>query len=120
MDSPTSSSEYDPLAYFMNTTMKFLYLSQLMHTNYFNRQTVKTFNTIIFAPTCFVLHKPSSGSYSLRIAKVTVWISICKSLLRYSVLWLHISFSRVVRVHYALRRICTVHNAHERVDAFFC
>jgi len=57
-----------------------------MHTNYFNCQTVKTFKTIIFAPTCFGLHKPSSGSYSLRIVEVTISIPIYKSLLEYSVL----------------------------------
>ena len=70
-----------------------LYMSQLMRTNYFNFQIVKTLKTIIFAPTCFGLHKPSSGSYGLRFAKVTVLIAIYKSLLKYSVLWLHISFS---------------------------
>ena len=44
----------------------------------------------MFAPTCFGLHKPSSGSYSLRFARVAIWTPIYKSLLRYSVLWLHI------------------------------
>jgi len=28
--------------------------------------------TIIFAPTCFGLHKPSSGSYSLCFTEVTI------------------------------------------------
>ena len=44
-----------------------------------------------FDPTCFGLHKPSSESYSLLFAKVTIFIPIYKSLLEYSVLWLHIS-----------------------------
>jgi len=94
--------------------LKVLYLSQLMHTNYFNCKTVKTFKTIIFAPTCSSLHKPSSGSYSLRFAKVTVLIAVYKLLLKYSVLWLHILFSPVcvcvcVCVFYAqgLNKICS-------------
>jgi len=53
-----------------------LHLSQLMHTNYFNYKTVKIFKTIIYASTCFGLHKPSSGSYRLRFAKVTLFIVI--------------------------------------------
>jgi len=52
------------------------------------------------------LHKSSSGNYSLRFAKVTIWIAVYKSLLKYSVLWLHISFSPVVHVYYAL---CILH-----------
>ena len=37
---------------------------QLMHTNY-NKifKEIKSFKIIIVAPTCFGLHKPSSGSY---------------------------------------------------------
>ena len=52
-----------------------------MHKHYFNSKTVKTSKTIIFAPTCFGLHKPLSGSYSPRFAKVTILIAINKSLL---------------------------------------
>jgi len=59
----------------------------------------------MYAPTCFGLHKPSSGSYSLRFAIVTMVTAIYKSSLKYSVLWLHISFSPVVRVYYALCRM---------------
>jgi len=36
---------------------------QLMHTNYYKIvKQLKSFNIIIAAPTCFGLHKPSSGS----------------------------------------------------------
>jgi len=52
--------------------------------------------------TCFGLHEPSSGSY---FAKVKTLIPIYKSLLKYSILLLHISFSPVVRVYYALCRM---------------
>ena len=35
-----------------------------MHTNYYKIvKLLKTFKIIIVAPTCFDLHKPSSGSY---------------------------------------------------------
>jgi len=46
-----------------------LYLSKLIHTNYFNCKIVKTFNTIIVAPTCFGLHKPSST-----LPKLQYWL----------------------------------------------
>ena len=37
---------------------------QLMHTNYYKIvKQLKSFKIIIVAPTCFGLHKPSSGSY---------------------------------------------------------
>ena len=90
------------------TCLKVLYLSQLMHTNYFNCKTVKTLKTIIFATACFGLHKPSSGRYSLHFAKVTILIAVYKSLLKYSVLWLLILFSPVVCVcvYYAQ---CIIH-----------
>ena len=36
---------------------------QLMHTNYYETvKLLKSFKIIIVAPTCFSLHKPSSGS----------------------------------------------------------
>jgi len=50
-----------------------------MHTNYFNCYSAKTIKTIIIAPTCFGLHKPSSGSYSLRFAKVNNFYSNLQS-----------------------------------------
>jgi len=37
---------------------------QLMHKNYYKIvKQLKSFKIIIVAPTCFGLHKPSSGSY---------------------------------------------------------
>jgi len=37
---------------------------QLMHTNYYKIvKRLKSFKIIIVAPTCFGLHKPSSGSF---------------------------------------------------------
>jgi len=43
-----------------------------MHTNYFKIvKLLRSFKIIITAPTCFGLHKPSSESYSLCLAKVT-------------------------------------------------
>jgi len=37
---------------------------QLMHTNYYKIvKQLKSFKTILVAPTCFGLHKPSSGSF---------------------------------------------------------
>jgi len=75
---------------------KVLYLSQLMLTNYFvTVKSLKQFKTVIFVPKCFDLHKPSSGSYSLRFAKVTILIATQKSLFKCSELWLHTSFSPV-------------------------
>jgi len=73
-----------------------------MRTNWFNCSTVKTFKTIIFAPICFGLHKPPSGTYSLRFVKVTILNALYKSLLKCSVLLQHILFSPVVLVCYAL------------------
>jgi len=60
-----------------------------MHTNYYKVvKQLKSFKTIIFTLACFGLHKPSSGSYSLCFAKVTILITI-----------MHCAF-------------CTVHNTH--------
>ena len=66
-----------PLEDFYETGYRVLYLSQPMHTNYYKIvKQLKSFKTIIIAPTCFALHKPSSGSYSLCFAQVTVLIPI--------------------------------------------
>ena len=41
--------------------------AQLMHTNYYKIiKQLKSFKIIILAPTCFGLHKPSSGSGRIR------------------------------------------------------
>jgi len=61
-----------------------------MHTNYYKTvKQLKSFKIIIVAPTCFGLHKPSSGSYSLCFAKVTMLTSITYRYLKLLVLWLH-------------------------------
>ena len=74
-----------------------------MHTSYYKivKQS-KSFTIVIVAPTCFGIHKPSSVKYSMRFAKVIILIAILyKSLFKCSVIWLHTSFSPVVRVYYA-------------------
>ena len=44
------------------------------HTNYSKIiELLKTFKTTIIAPTCFGLHEPSSGNYSLCFAKLRYW-----------------------------------------------
>ena len=61
-----------------------------MHTNYYKIvKTVKSYKIIIVAPTCFGLHKPSSGSYSLCFAEVTMLISVTYPYMKLWVLWLH-------------------------------
>jgi len=45
-----------------------------MHTNNF-KKIIKTFK-IIKVATCFGLHKPSSGSYSLCLAKITFLVPV--------------------------------------------
>ena len=60
-----------------------------MYTNYY--KIVKQFKSskiIIFAPTCFGLHKPSSGSYSMCFGKVAKLTSVTYPYLNLSVLWL--------------------------------
>jgi len=68
-----------------------------MHTNYYKIvKLLKSFKIIIVAPTCFGLHKPSSGSsqpvfrqsynvdfgYIYRYMKLSVsWLHICSALL---------------------------------------
>jgi len=60
---------------------------QLMHTNYYKIvKQLKSFKIIIFAPTCFGLRKPLSGSYSLCFAKVTMLTSVTYHYLMLSVL----------------------------------
>ena len=53
-----------------------------MHKNYYKIvKLLKSFKIMIAAPTCFGLHKPSTGSYSLCFAKVTVLLpddGLCK------------------------------------------
>ena len=56
---------------------------QLMHTNYYKIvKLLKLFKIITVGPTCFGLHKPSSGSYSLCFDKVAILSSVT-----YIVMW---------------------------------
>jgi len=53
---------------------------QLMHTNYYKIvKQLKSLKITIVAPTCFRLHKPSSGSsQSVLVLKLSVlWLHIC-------------------------------------------
>ena len=50
---------------------------QLTYTNYYKIvKLLKSFTIITVDATCFGLHKPSSGSYSMCFAKITMLISI--------------------------------------------
>jgi len=70
----------------------------------------KSFEIVIVAPTCFGLHKPSSGnsqpvlrwSYNVDFGYIYCYLKL-------SLLWLHILFSPVMRVD---RALCTVHDPH--------
>jgi hypothetical protein len=89
---------------------------QLMHTNYY--RTVKQLQSItitIVAPTCFGLHKPSSGSSQpLLHQSYNVDISYIYRYLKLLVLWLHILFSPLMHVDRALRtlKLWIVHCAY--------
>ena len=80
---------------------------QLMHTNYY--KTVKQLQSItitIDAPTCFGLHKPSSGSSQpLLHQSYNVDTIYIYRYLKLSVLWLHILFSPLMHVDRALRTL---------------
>ena len=87
---------------------------QLMHTNNYKIvKQLKLFKIIIVAPTCFGLHKPSSGSsqsvlrqsYNVDISYIKVY-----RYLKLSVLWLHILFSPVMRVDRAriMKIVCYI------------
>jgi hypothetical protein len=73
------------------------------HNSYKIVKLLKSFKIIIVAPTCFGLHKPSSGSSQpvLRQSYNVDIIDIYRYL-KLSVLWLHILFSTVMRVDRAL------------------
>jgi len=59
------------------------------HNYYKIVKLLKSFKIIIVAPACFGLHKPSSGSYNLCFAKVTMLTSVTYRYLKVQVLWLH-------------------------------
>jgi len=60
------------------------------HTNYSEIvELLKTFKTTIIVPTCFGLHKPSSGSSQFVLRKsYNIGFSVYVSLMKFSVLWL--------------------------------
>ena len=71
------------------------------HTNYSKIvELLKTFKTATIAPTCFGLHKPSSGSsQSVLRQSYNIDFSVYMSLMKFSVLWLHSLFRPVVCVY---------------------
>ena len=91
-------------------TIKSLIYPTNAHTNYSKIiEILKTFKTTIITPTCFGLHKPSSGSsQSVPRQSYNIDFSVYMSLMNISVLWLHISFRPVVCVY---RASCILHSA---------
>ena len=76
--------------------------AQLMHTINYSKivELLKTFKTTITAPTCFGLHKPSSGSsQSVLRQSYNIDFSVYMSLMEFSVLWVHILFCPVLFVY---------------------
>ena len=71
------------------------------HINYFKIiEVLKTFKITTLAPTCFGLHKYHHGSPVCASPKLLYWFQLYThmSLMKFSVLWLHILFSPVVCV----------------------
>jgi len=68
------------------------FIVQLMHTNFYKIvKLLKSFKIIIVAPTCFGLHKPSSGSSQPVLRQsYNVDFGYIYRYLKLSVLWLHI------------------------------
>ena len=81
------------------------------HTNYSKMvELLKTCKTTVIAPTCFGLHKPSSGSsQSVLRQSYNIDFSVYVSLMEFSVLWLRILFRPVLCVCVCVSR--TVHCA---------
>jgi len=67
------------------------FIVQLIHTNYYKIvKLLKSFAIITFAPTCFGLHKPSSGtSQPVLRQSYNVDFGYMYRYLKLSVLWLH-------------------------------
>ena len=62
-----------------------------MRTNYYKTvKLLKSLKILVIAPTCFGLHKPSTGALVLCFAKVTMLTSVTYRYLKLPVLWLHI------------------------------
>jgi len=86
------------------------------NTNYSKTaELLKTSKSKIIAPTCFGLHKPSSGSsQSVLHQSYNIDFSVYISLMKFSVLWLHILFHPVVCINCALCTAqCTIHTYKE-------
>ena len=80
------------------------------HNSYKVIKLLKSFKIIIVDPTCFGLHKTSSGSSQPVLRQsYNVDIGYIYRYLKLSVLWLHIFFSPVIRVD---RALCGVHYPH--------
>jgi len=92
--------------------VKFFICPTNAHNSYKIIKLLKSFKIVIVAPTCFGLHKPSSGSSQpVRRQSYNVDIGCIYRYLKLSVLWLHILFSPVMRVD---RELCGVelHTVH--------
>jgi len=78
------------VAQWMLTVLSPLFL-QLMHTNYYKIiKVLKSFKIIIFAPTCFCLHKTTSGSSQPVLRQsYNVDFGYIYRYMKLSVLWLH-------------------------------
>ena len=77
---------------------------QLMDTNYYKIvKELKSFKIIIVAPTCFGLHKPSSGSF-----QPVLRLSYNVDSLKLSILWLHMQTQYNKNVEYKERNVGTV------------
>jgi len=75
-------------------TVKFFICPTNAHNSYKIVKLLKSFKIIIIVPTCFGLHKPSSGSsHPVLRQSYNVDIGYTYCYLKISVLWLHILFS---------------------------
>ena len=84
-----------------------------MRTNYYKIvKLLKSFKIKIVAPTCFGLHKPSSGSSQPVLRQsYNVDFGYIYRYLKLSVLWLRILFSALMRVDHALCGVEPFHSA---------
>ena len=74
---------------------------QLMDTNYYKIvKELKSFKIIIVAPTCFGLHKPSSGSF-----QPVLRLSYNVDSLKLSILWLHMQTQYNKNAEYKERNV---------------
>ena len=83
--------------------INFFIWSTNAYNSYKTVKQLKSFKIVIVAPTCFGLHKPSSGS-SQPVLRQSYNVDICYicRYLKLSILWLRILFGPVMRVDRAL------------------